>query len=384
MYIFYILVVLLFIFYLIYKKLINNFWVQQPVYHFWDISYWFYNKGIIQYSLPEKNKYCNFENIHCDKYENVSLIQKEKYIRLIQNHYNKNIYKPTIKTMDSHTINSIPSFCSLYTIEKTIKNQDKIFQEKEIIGGMITRPIKVKSKKIEIDVYYADFLCVHKKHRKKNIAAQIIQTHEYYQRHNNTNIQVSLFKKEGKLQSIIPICLYKNVLFDIYDWKIKPFFSPEKKILLADDKNIFYVYEKILQFHKIDIFIYYSFETMLNLIKNNIFFVYFVMEKENLEAVYCFQRYENYIENKEIITMNSSICFSLSNNEFIEYFKKTLYLLCQKHSFTYLNIENLSDNDILINDLLKLNEIHSQSINAYFFYNYAHNTFSSKKVFVFI
>ena len=46
-----------------YIKITFRFWSQQPVFHLYDLSYYVFSPGIIKYELPEKNKYCNFENI---------------------------------------------------------------------------------------------------------------------------------------------------------------------------------------------------------------------------------------------------------------------------------------------------------------------------------
>ena len=55
---------------------------------------------------------------------------------------------------------------------------------------MITsRPLEVYINSTCFWTYYVDYLCVHKQHRKKTIAPQLIQTHEYFQRHLNKNIQ---------------------------------------------------------------------------------------------------------------------------------------------------------------------------------------------------
>jgi len=387
MYYFYLIIIFFVVIYLIYKKLINNFWVIQPVYHYWDICFWFYNKGIIQHKLPELNKYYNSTDIICSTFEKCTEIQKEEYIRLIKNHYNKNVYNPTIKTMNAHMKGPHPNFCSFYLKENTLKHKDKIFSTKEIIGGMLTRAVIANIIKNDkpLNVYYADFLCVHKEHRKKNIAAQIIQTHEYYQRHYNDKIAISLFKREGKVQGIIPVCCYSNTFFDLKEWKIKPIFSQEKKIVKVDLQNIYYVYDKIVKTKLFDILIYNSLETIIELIKENVYILFVVMKKEEIEAVYCFQRYENFIHEKEIITCNSSILFSLSKEEFIEYFKKIMLLICKENNnIEFLNIENLSFNSILINHLLTLHKPFTQSINAYFFYNYAYNIFINEKVFIFI
>ena len=387
MYYFYLLIFFFVVIYLIYKKLMNNFWVIQPVYHYWDVCYWFYNKGIIKNKLPEINKYYNSTDIVCSTFDKCSVIQKEEYIHLIKNHYNKNVYNPTIKTMNAHMKGPYPNFYSFYLKENTLKYKDKIFSEKEIIGGMLTRAVIVNIIQNDkpLNVYYADFLCVHKKHRKKNIAAQIIQTHEYHQRHSNQKIAISLFKREGKLQGIIPICCYSNTFFDLKKWMILPIFSNKKKVVKVDLQNIYYVYDKIVKSKLFDILIYNSLETMIELIKENVYILYMIMEKEEIEAVYCFQRYENYIYKKEVITCNSSILFSLSKEEFVEYFKKILLLICQENNnIQFLNIENLSFNSILTNNLLLLYTPFTQSINAYFFYNYAYQLFMNKKVFIFI
>jgi GNAT superfamily N-acetyltransferase len=366
----------------------NNFWVIQPVYHYWDVCYWFYNKGIIQNELPQINKYYNSTDIITSTFDKCTEIQKKNYIDLIKNHYNKKVYNPTIKTMNAHMKKGThPNFFSFYLKENTLKYKNKIFSEKEIIGGMLTRAVIVNIIKNEtpLNVYYADFLCVHKEHRKKNIAAQIIQTHEYYQRHTNEKIAISLFKREGTIQGIIPICCYPNTFFDLKKWIIVPIFSQEKKIVKVDLQNVYYVYDKIVKTELFDILIYNSLETMIELIKENVYILYIIMEKEEIEAVYCFQRYENYINDKEIITCSSSILFDLTEEEFVEYFKKILLLICQENNnIQFLNIDNLSFNSILTNKLLLLYKPFIQSINAYFFYNYAYQIFINKKVFIFI
>lgn len=384
----YILTIFFIVIYLIYKKLINKFWYHQPVYHYWNIPYWFYNKGIIQHKLPEKNKYCNFTDIVCNSFDKCSDYYKKEFILLISEHYNKGIYKPTIKYLDIRMKTIMPSFYSLYLKEVTYKYKDKVVKEKEIIGSMLTNPIIIDIVKNEktVNGYYADYLCVHEKHRKKNLAAKIIQTHEHYQRHNNKEVAISLFKKEGELIGIVPICIFKNYFFSLKEWLIIPIVSKETKLVKTDSQNIYYLYNTIIENKELfDILIYRSLESMIELIKEDIFIIYMVMREEEILAVYCFQRYENFIQEKEIITCNCSILFSLSKNEFIEYFNNSLYLLCQKYpNIHYLNIENLSNNNLLINDLLISYKSFEESINAYFFYNYAYQSFMNNKTFIFI
>ena len=56
----------------IYIRLKYKFWAIQPVFHFYDIYYWFKNVGIINKELPKKNKYTNFTNIVTIDFEKIS------------------------------------------------------------------------------------------------------------------------------------------------------------------------------------------------------------------------------------------------------------------------------------------------------------------------
>ena len=84
---------------------------------------------------------------------------------------------------------------------------------------MTTRPVQIQIKKtasssLKMYSYYVDYLCVHKHHRNSGIAPQQIQTHYYHQRRMNPDIHVNLFKREGKLTGIVPLCVYSTYLFD--------------------------------------------------------------------------------------------------------------------------------------------------------------------------
>ena len=50
----------LYILFLAYVKITYTFWSRQPVFHFYNLMYWFFPPGIIMHDLPEQNKYTNF------------------------------------------------------------------------------------------------------------------------------------------------------------------------------------------------------------------------------------------------------------------------------------------------------------------------------------
>ena len=56
-------VILVIIIFFIYIRIKYRFWAMQPVFHVYDLYYWFVNVGIINKELPLKNRYTNFKNI---------------------------------------------------------------------------------------------------------------------------------------------------------------------------------------------------------------------------------------------------------------------------------------------------------------------------------
>ena len=230
------------------------------MFQFYDFHYWFRNVGIINTELPKKNKYTNFNNIVTVEFENLSNKQLKQFLFIIQQHYLKNgenIYNPQKENILPYfTQHSHKSFFSFYYETHLLEDLStkSVVSDKKLIAVMNSRPLHVfihKKEKIQLDIYYVDFLCVDKMYRRKNIAPQIIQTHEYNQSHTNKNISVSLFKREGNLTGIVPLCLYKTYGFDMKRWSIpSSSFSPDISILSGDQQNIYYINNFIKETNK--------------------------------------------------------------------------------------------------------------------------------------
>ena len=56
-------IILLIILLFIYVRIKYRFWALQPVFHVYDLYYWFVNAGVINKELPLKNRYTIFKNI---------------------------------------------------------------------------------------------------------------------------------------------------------------------------------------------------------------------------------------------------------------------------------------------------------------------------------
>jgi len=201
---------------------------MQPVFHFYDIYYWFINVGIIRHELPEKNRYVNFTNIKTHEYDKVAENIFKQLVILIQLNYlqnKENTFSPTKDNIIPYFIgHNNSTFWSYYLEPEVIidSKTNKTFNENKLIGVITSRPLHVNIKKATFDVYYVDYLCVHKSFRKRNIAPQLIQTHEYTQSHNNKKIVVSLFKREEELTGIIPLTVYQTYCFNMRNWNQVP------------------------------------------------------------------------------------------------------------------------------------------------------------------
>lgn len=380
----------------IYIRLKYKFWVLQPVFHFYDIYYWFINVGIIRKELPEKNRYVNLKKIKTTTFENLDETTLKKLVLLIRLNYlrnNENKFDPKKENIIPYfTGHNTKTYWS-YFIEPDLlmdNKTGKTIEENKIIGVITSRPLHVKINNgrndANFDVYYVDYLCVHKGWRKKNIAPQLIQTHEYNQSLNNRNICVSLFKREEELTGIIPLTVYKTHCFNMRKWKMPEQLAPNSVVLTGDKQNIYYFYNFINETaQKWDILIYPEISNLIELVATKNIFVKMLVIDGDIEAIYIFKKTCTYIEKeKEIISCIASINgTTLSSKEFIKGFKMALWSIIKEHNyFGYLVIEDISDNACIINNIYINTYPLVVSPSAYFFYNFAYSPFKSEKCFI--
>ena len=405
----FLLVVLFFIF----IRIKYRFWAVQPVYHFYDVYYWFFNIGIIRHELPEKNRYTNFKDIETITSEKVlgdDSIMKAKltnFMDLIQLNYLKNddnTFLPEkeniIPYFEGH---NSPSFFSFFWEPDVLINvkTNTTIDTKMLVGAITSRPLTVTIYKtnnpepVKFDTFYVDYLCVKKGFRKKNIAPQLIQTHEYNQCHMNKNICVSLFKREGELTGIIPLTVYQTYVFDMKNW-VKP---PEQlhsktTLLVGDSQNIYYLYNFINELTnsktqsrhcKWDITIIPEMTNLVSLVKSKNMYIYMLLTDMEIEAVYIFKKTCTNIEKgKGLLSLIASInSINLSLTKFIQGFKNVLWeILLNNPNYHYLAIEDVSDNKYIIDNIKVKTHPTFESPTAYFFYNYARSPFDANRALI--
>lgn len=398
-------IILFIILFFIYIRVKFKFWALQPVFHFYDLYYWIVNVGIICKELPSKNRYTNFKNIKTISYDILTEQNIKEVTLLVQLNYlrnNDNTFTPqTENIMPYFRGHNHKSFWSFYREPEILldtKTSTTIDNQK-LIAVITGRPLHVTFynnngyKKGELDVYYIDYLCVDKLHRKKNIAPQLIQTHEYNQSHLNRKICVSLFKREEELTGIIPLTIYKTYCFNMKKWTKPIELTSNIKLLHGDKQNIYYLYNFIIELTKQEgkweLTVCPEMSNLIELVTSeNIFIIMLVIEAE-IVATYIFKKTCTFIEkDKEIISCIASFFKTneLSRDEFIQGFKVALWSVLQKikdkNKFHYLIVEDISDNHYIINNLCIKTHPLAVSPTAYFFYNFAYSTFNSNQILI--
>jgi len=379
----------------IYIRLKYGFWAVQPVFHVYNLLYMFNPPGIICRLLPEKNKYTNFKNIETIIFPELSELKQTRLVNFIKTNYlqNKdNVFSPQSENILPYfTGHNTKSFISFYNEENHMLDLKKgtIIEDKKIIGIMTTRPIHISihndsnTKNSKFDAYYVDYLCVDKMYRKKGIAPQIIQTHEYNQRHLNKNIVVSLFKREDELTGIVPLCVYSTYGYSVDKCSKPAELHPSYKLIEVNPQNFHFLFDFIKNNgNKFDIVINTEVTNIIELIKTKNIFIYTIILDDTIICAYFFRKTCTSIEkNMEVLSCFASIK-DCDDNVFIQGFKISFWKIASENYFGFAAIEEISHNNVIIDNLKLKTKALIVSPTAYFFYNFAYPSFRSEKVLI--
>jgi len=376
-----------------YIRLKFGFWALQPVFHIYDIGYMIKAPGIINEDLPQKNKYTNFKNIDTILFGNLTLVQTQRFVNLIKANYlqdKDNIFNPQeeniLPYLRGHNDKTFVSFYNEDMCRVDLKKGTTI-SDSTPIGIMTTRPVHIAihngNKDAKFDAYYVDYLCVDKMQRKKGIAPQIIQTHHYNQRQLNKNIVVSLFKREDELTGIVPLTIYSTYGFSVKTWTKPPDLSGEYKLLEINAQNLHFLTNFIREKESnFNISICVEITNIIELIKTKNIFVYVILSEDTIICAYFFRKSCIQVEKGlEVLTCFASIC-DCDTNIFSEGFKISFWKIAAENFFGFAAIENISHNNIIIDNIILKTRPSIISPTAYFFYNFAYPTFASNKVLI--
>ena len=332
-------IVTLFVLVIVFKMYISikhPFWSRQPVFHIYNLYYWFH-KGIIYKTLPKiDKKYYDMTMTHY-KYNNLS--EKEK----------DNITKFVVDNWYSEKMSINPYMNNL--------NYISIIKNKGVICGEVLTMNN-------IPVMYVDYLCVNKKYRKQNIAPKLIYNF-FLQYYNDSKI--FLFKWENKNMNILPLCVYNVLHYKDIIVKNNNNTPTCLNIVKIDKGQLHLINEnEIKKMFNVTII-----QNITTLLADNYVSIYASLKKNKLVGLYFFKKYNNNVYN-----CYASIKYD-AKSLFIDGFK----LILQSFKKCSISIDDISHSGYLI-DTLSIFKPFLVETHSYYFYNYIKISENSKDVFI--
>jgi predicted GNAT family acetyltransferase len=365
-----VIIITLFVVFFGYLKVYHRFWYLQPCFHFYDVLKYVQSPHVI-YQQPIESSYINNTNIKTIAFKNATSLQLQEFITLIRKHFlrNKtNQYVPDLLVNILPFFSSENSFLSIYEEKRVLldKKTDTCIRDKVCTGVMTSSAIEIQSRNTTLQAFYVDYLCVHKKHRKKGIAEQLIQTHERNQRNFCPTIPVSLFKREGSLNFLVPLCVYKSYLKKVKE--------------ISESKNSFSVeltpFRDLFEFLKtyasmFHVYITYPIGTLIELIKTkNMYVISLLDDQDTIVALYFFKDSCTYTNNERLLSCIGSIRTSyITPSDFRLGFDIAISKFFLPTFHSSIVIESTSHNTLLKSD----DDIYFMTM-AFFFYNYVCGT----------
>ena len=402
--------IIIYLFIVAYIKIKYRAWTYQPVFQYFNLFYWLKDDLIIRPQKAPLHRYCNLLDIKSQYLNELSRVKLDEFVAFIQSNYFKNKqaeYKPTIFSLLAGLEGCNNVLISLYEKRKMlldVKSGQPVFTD-EIVGSIISKPCIINFGTRQHKAFYADFLCINPTYRKKDVAAELIQTHEYERSHNTENYTFFLVKRETKLSYIVPL-----VLYDVYQYTIKRLIYNEltgekykymslifsKFSLIRINKNnlqllLEYIEEIRSEYPCI---ILPDLGNLYNMVQNNILIIYALIHNHKLYATYIYKQSDmifHFIDkNKRYkIDLIGTLC-TCEKEVFLSGFRESLIKILnskknRKYKIDYLLIENLSTNNIIIDDLKYKNvKYNFYSVCAYYLYNYAKRPYFHYKTLIII
>ena len=377
-------------------KVRYKFWATQPVFHIYDIIYYISPPGIIRKSIPEKNKFFN-PDVHFRSIDGTSI--EPAFCTFIRRCYMRNGANKYVP----NTSNIMPYFgghmqkCYISVLENTeslvIAKTNRILQRPTVVACMTARPMicEFKDPHSERDGFmcnYVDYLCVDDTKRGTGTASQMIYTHEYHTQRLPSMPTISVFKREGALMGIVPICAYKMEGFNMRTWRpMPPLPANQGKVVRCSPSTLFMVTDFVHRHAKTDFELYLGVcdGNLASITQSgNVYIYLYVNASGEIMSVYFFRHTCTWFsEGEQILSCFASVRGETDENKFTHAFKSAVTHIMRtdgkRHGYTTLLMENISNNDIIVTNLMQRTAVSFHEPAAYFFYNFAYSSFPANR-----
>lgn len=381
----------------VYIKLKYRFWSIQPVYHTYDIFYWFCKKSrIIHKDFPKINRYVNIIDIQTKQPNSLSHSEKQIITKFIKKYYlqtNVFNYMPKEVNVFPYLENSNhPGFISLLhrPTYKMEKNTAKIASE---YTGLITSRVLLVTlnKNPSFPTYYIDHLSIDPGYKNKETIPKLLQTHIYNTRHKNHTIQTGLLKHYKKPSIVKALTSFNIVGFDIHKCPAIPLPHARYNLIEISQAHVTFLNDFLNKQKKLyDCIIIPELTNILSLIKTQNIFMYGMICNNSLVSLHIFKNIVTYYGNhktlEERLRENPNCILSIASLISDDHkkllmwsFLLSLHRCSSKIKATYLFIESSSKNKAIAENIMKMNiPIFNQKTHL-ILYNFIHSTIDSEK-----
>jgi hypothetical protein len=369
-------------------KIKFRFWSTQPVFHIYNVKHWIAPCGIVQHDSPPITKYYDYQ-IYNDIYTNIPAEKKALMVSLIRRFF---LYKRDVKYtpstsdifdyFESQNDNSYISLCFEYLCEYN-KTTNTYKNPKKLVGCMSSRTLECKIHDQTIKTSYVDFLCVHKNYRKKGYAPKIIYTH--YKKSRDAGAHpIFLFKREGNINFIVPLTVYYAYAFSSKIWnRVNVNLPSNVTCVLVTAVNIellFHFFREIK--NSFTCFISPVYSNLKYQVTKGLLIPVLLMDKETPIGCYFFKNPQTSYNGRKSIECLASYITPGLEAIFTDSFSNAITLVRRQIPFEMFIIENISNNNYIIKEILKKSNALWKVPMAYYFYNFIYRPFFSPNVFL--
>ena len=388
-------VAFLIVIYLILKATIKikyHFWSVQPVFHTYDIHHWLFPNRVIEYKLPEINKFVNIIDIKTVDYDSMSETDVDEFCDFIKENYLK--YKGTDRRsiVEYFKSSNHKAYVSIYREPKTVSmlsrgNTGNSIIERPIRSVISARVLHITfGNKQSFPTYYIENLCVNVAMRGKGVALKAIQTFHYDLRRRNDKINTYLFRRECVKSAIVPLTVFlcEGYVVDNIEVLRLPHASMTVVEVTKNILNLFVEFMKTCRTF-LECVVLPEVPNIMNLIESDNISIYGILQDGKLISVYVFRQSASINNNGPVVELVTSLSSCGNLNEiFYIGFTIALHKCSKEWNSKNVWIECLGDSCI-ITKYLKMRELkpYIESESAFFLYNYASYTIVPNKCFIF-
>ena len=371
-YLLYTLISITFLFF-IYIKLRYRFWSSQPVFHTYNLKQWMLPSGIIQSKLPQKQKKFYDWKINTDNFQEIPTEKKALMCYFI----NKNLSNTQLLSSFERGYNRC--YVSFLHSHMTIPlNDGSVHQTKKLHSCMISKTLNAVIHNNKLKIAYIHSYKIHKTSKNKKLDYQKLLYTHYFNARSIGAPHTFLFRKKGSYPWITPCTTFYSYKFDTKYINNANFNIPNnisiRQINSSSFRMILHFFGEISK--KFTFYCIPDFANLKNMISTNLITPFVVMDNNNIVGLLIFRN------NNKYTSLIASACFPKYRIYLFPSLQNSLYLLKKYKKYNSIVVENISNNNFIIKEILKRKVPKEKKQISYYFYNFSIRPFMSPSCFL--